>query len=178
MRQFEGGVRRLCVGAILVLLASVSQAQQLWKYTDKDGKVTYSDKAPKPGEKAEPVTSNSSTNVVPAPSNKVGGVPQKLDDVKARAAEREKLRDQLRKDLDVAREQLEEAKKALEEGRQPTEDERVIVVGRDKTGRPTGANTINHKPEYYERVAGLEEAVKTAEAKVAKAEENLRRNAP
>ena len=177
MRQFEGGAR-LCVGAILMVLASVSQAQQLWKYTDKDGKVTYSDKAPKSGEKAEPVTSNSSTNVIPAPSNKVGGVPQTLDDVKSRAGDREKLRDQLRKEVDLAREQLEEAKKAREDGREPTEDERVIVVGRDKNGRPTGANTTNHKPEYYERLAALEEAVKTAEAKVAKAEENMRRNAP
>lgn len=177
MRQRER-YGRIVLGAILMALAAVGQAQQLWKYTDKDGKVTYSDKAPKPGEKAEPVTSNASTNVISAPNNKVGGVPQKLEDVRARASERELLRDQLRKEVELAREKLEEARKALEDGREPNEDERQIVVGRDKTGKPTGANTIIRKPEYYERIAALEEAVKAAEAKVAKAEENQRRNAP
>lgn len=182
MQRFDakrmGSLTAFLLLGSFMLAAPNLHAQQLWKYTDKDGKVTYSDKAPKKGEKAEPVVTDPSTNIINAPKNTVGGVPQKLDDVKARAAEREKLRDQLRKDVETAREQLAEATKALEDGREPTEEERQIVVGRDKKGKPTGVNSIIRKPEYYERIASLEEAVKTAEAKVAKAEETLKKNAP
>ena len=58
-----------------------------------------------------------------------------------------------RKDVETAREQLAEATKALEDGREPTEEERQIVVGRDKKGKPTGVNSLIRKPEYYERIA-------------------------
>ena len=42
----------------LFVLACPQVPSELWKYTDKDGKVTYSDKAPKKGEKAEPVVTD------------------------------------------------------------------------------------------------------------------------
>ena len=69
------------VACLSLAICGVSQAQALWKYTDKDGKVTYSDKAPKKGETATPVTSDSSTNMIEAPKNLRQGVPQKLQDV-------------------------------------------------------------------------------------------------
>ena len=45
------------VGSLAAALFNGSAgAQQLWKYTDKDGKIVYSDKPPKNGEKAEEVS--------------------------------------------------------------------------------------------------------------------------
>ena len=165
-------------GAMAMTVAGAAYAQALWKYTDKDGKVTYSDKAPKKGENAQLVPNDPAANVIEAPKNIVKGVPQKLKDVKARAADRESQRDKLRGALDAAKEQLESAKAALEAGREPQIEEVQIIVGRSPTGAPTGANTQMRKPEYYSRIASLEEAVKQAEARVELAEQNYRRSAP
>jgi hypothetical protein len=155
----------------LIAVLQVATAQALYKYTDKDGKVTYSDKAPKPGEKAELVKSDSNVNVMTAPSNKVDGVKQSLQDVNARAAARAALRDKMKADVDAARSQLEQAKKALEDGREATPEERQIVVRKD-------GNSVLRKPEYYNRIAALEAAVKQAEENLAKAEEKFNRDAP
>ena len=178
MRQHERNVMLVAMVFAGLFSSSLANGQQLWKYTDKDGKVTYSDKAPKPGEKAEAVTSDASTNVISAPRNTLNGVPQKLSDVKGRADAREKMRDQLRKEVDAAREQLAAAKKALEDGRDPTSAETQVVVGRNAKGVPTGSNSSIRKPEYYERVAKLEESVKKAEENVEKTEANMKKNAP
>ena len=106
MRQHERNVMLVAMVVAGLFSSSLANGQQLWKYTDKDGKVTYSDKAPKPGEKAEPVTSDASTNVINAPRNTVGGVPQKLSDVRARADDREKRREKLRKEVENARDRF------------------------------------------------------------------------
>ena len=163
-------------GVFLLVFVPTLQAQSLWKYTDKDGKVTYSDKAPKAGEKAELV--NATPNSIEAPRNTVGGVPQKLKDVTGRAADREARRDQLQAELNAAREAVSAARKALDDGREPLASETQIVVGRGKDGAPTGANSSIRQPEYYARIAELEESVKKAEAKAEMAEENFRRKAP
>lgn len=177
MRISRSKLCLVCViGLMLSLVGNVAFAQTLWKYTDKDGKVTYSDKAPKPGEKAEAV--DATPNSIEASKNKVGGVPQKLDDVKARAGEREKRRDALISEVNSARDEVARAKKALEDGREARPDERDIRVGRTKDGKPTGENSVMKKPEYYERIAALEDDVKQAEARLKSAEDNLRRTAP
>ena len=159
-------------------LAGACYAEGLCKYIDKDGKVTYSDKAPKKGENAQPVTSDSSTNVIDAPKNTKQGVPQKLQDVKGRADERERLRDKLKDALQAAKDDLADAKAVLESGREPQPGETQIIVGRTKTGAPTGTNTQMRKPEYYARIASLEDAVKKAEARLEIAERNYRTDAP
>lgn len=172
---------------LLVALAAVSglHAQQLWKYVGKDGKVTYSDKPPKPGEKAEEVKNDPRVNILETPkatkdgaTGKSGAPSQALKDVNSRAAARADQRDKLREAVDSAREELESAKKALEEGRDPLPEEVQIVVGRNKDGAPTGKNAGIRKPEYYKRIEGLEEAVKKAEAALETAERNYRRGAP
>ena len=169
----------MLVGAVVVLTtAGIACAQGLWKYTDIDGKVTYSDKAPKKGEDAQLVPNDPAANVIQAPKNTREGVPQKLQDVKARAADRESQRDRLRAVLEAAKAELDAAKAALEAARVPLPDEVRIVVGRSPTGAPTGANTTIRKPEYYARISALEEGVKKAEAKVEAAEQNYRRDAP
>ena len=79
---------------------------------------------------------------------------------------------------DEARAELDAAKKALDEGRDPLPSEVQIVVGRNKDGAPTGKNASIRKPEYYARIAELEEEVKKAEAAVEIAERNQRRGSP
>lgn len=164
--------------ACVAFFAISASAQELWKYTDKHGKVTYADKAPMNGEKAERVNADTTGTVIPAPKNLYEGQPQRGATVSSRASERAAAREVYRKNVDAAREELEQAKKALEAGREPTQEERQIVVGRGKNGQPTGVNAVIRKPEYDERIAGLEAAVNRAEEKVASAEKNSRENAP
>ena len=168
----------MLAGAVALTAPGAGHTQALWKYTDKDGKVTYSDKAPKKGENAQLVTNDPATNVIDAPKNLKDGKPQKLKDVNARTSERETKRDQLKDALDAAKDELEAAKTALEEGREPQASEVQIVVGRSPTGAPTGTNAVIRKPEYYARIASLEEAIKKAEEKLASAEQRFRRGAP
>jgi hypothetical protein len=179
MKQLFDARFRLVSIACVAWFAVSASAQDLWKYTDKNGKVTYSDKAPIDGEKAVKVTADTTGTVIPGGSKNVreGKAPGGAA-VDTRASEREALREDFRKKLDLARQELDDAKKALDGGRDPTEDERQIVVGRGKDGKPTGANTSVRKPEYYERIAGLEAAVKKAEEKVAAAEKDFREKAP
>ena len=162
----------------IACFAASAVAQGLWKYTDKNGKVTYSDKAPGASEKAEPVIADTTGTVVPAEKNLYKGAPQRSATVSSRASQREAERDIYRKNVDSAREELELARKALEDGREPTSEERQIVVGRGKGGQSTGVNAVIRKPEYYERIAIQEAAIKNAEAKVEAAEKDLREKAP
>ena len=91
----------LSATALIVLSAQVN-AQVLYKYVDANGKVTYSDKAPKPGEKAERITADTTTNIINSPAGvragagslASGGKETSADAgvrTKARAAERECL---------------------------------------------------------------------------------------
>ena len=155
----------------LTAVSVAATAQSLYKYTDKNGKVTYSDKVPKPGDKAELIKTDSNVNVISAPANKVDGVTQRLEDVNARSKAREARGDQLNDEVNAAKAKLAQAKKTLEAGREPSPEERQIVVRKD-------GNSVLRKPEYYERIAALEAAVKQAEENLAKAEEKFRRDAP
>jgi len=163
------------IGAVVLVVAPQGQAQALWKYTDKDGKVTYSDKAPKKGESAQLVSNDPSANIMDAPKNVQQGSSQKSPEMKSRDSERENQRNALRETLEAAKAELETAKIALEEGRTPLQDEVQIVVGRGPAGAPTGANAVIRKPVYYARISALEEAVKKAEEKVETAERDYRR---
>ena len=164
--------------ACISTFAFCANAQELWKYTDKSGKVTYSDKAPMEGEKAERVIADTAGTVIPAAKNLYEGKPQGSANVISRAATREAEREKYRKAVDAAREELDKAKKAHEAAREPTQEERQIVVGRGKDGKPTGANSLNLKSEYFERLAAQEAAIKKAEENVAGAEKNYQEKAP
>ena len=180
MQRLERSVSALMMLAIGLALvaANPGYAQALWKYTDKDGKVTYSDKAPKKGENAQPVSSNPAANVIDAPKNTPQGAAQKSPEMKIRDDERDKQRSQLLYAVELAKMELATAQAALDTGREPLQSEIQIVVGRGPSGAPTGANQVIRKQEYYARIAALEEAVKKAEEKVEIAERDFRRNAP
>ena len=178
MKRLSEKFLRVVSMACIASVAICAHAQELWKYTDKNGKVTYSDKAPTLGEKAERVTADTTGTVISAPKNVVGGATQNSATIRARLSASENLRDSLRKDVEAAREELERARKARDAGEEPTAEEQQIVVGRGKDGKPTGANAVLRKPEYEERIAALDSAVKQAEENLANAEKNARQNSP
>ena len=169
--------RKLAHGcATLWLLVGwvVVDAETLYKYTDKDGKVTYSDKAPKAGEKAEAVGTEKGDkigNTVKLQTKDGAGVQQQFSDIKARGDARSAARDKLQKEVDVAEDRLEKARTALENGREPKEGETRVVVKK-------GGNSTLRTEAYYARVARLEDAIKQADVAAAAAKDKYNRNAP
>ena len=153
---------------VVLFVATIASAQTMYKYTDKDGKVTYSDRLPKPGEKAEAITVDAKANVVHSEAKQPNGAVSRGG---TEAQKRAMLRDDLSEKVELARKDLDDARNALESGRDPTEDERQIVVRKD-------GNSVQRKPAYFERIAKLEADIKAAEERLAKAEMNYRRGAP
>jgi hypothetical protein len=151
-------------------------AQQLWKYTDKNGKVTYSDKPPRKDEKAEPIKHDPKENVIESSKNRATARPETLSREEGGGSPGQRTqasavnRELLQQAVDRAREELDNARSALEDGRTPLQDELVIIVGRNAKGAPTGVNNVQRKPEYFARVAQLEDAVKQAEKRLEEAE--------
>jgi hypothetical protein len=167
-------IQLLGLGASLVLISIAASAETLYKYTDKDGKVTISDKAPKDGEKAELVKVEKGDkigNTVKLETKDGKGVQQQFSDVKARGDARIALRDKLQKEVDEAEERLTLAKKALENGRDPKDGEQRIVVHK-------GGNAVIRTEEYYARIANLELAIKKADEALSAAKDKYNRNAP
>ena len=159
------------VVAMVASLASLgAAAQAMYKYTDANGKVIYSDRAPKPGEKAELIQSDKESNVVTLPKPQ-GTAAQREFVRKTNAIQRDKLRAKFALAVKQAEQRLETAKKALEEGREARPDEQRIVVRQ-------GGNAVLRTPEYEERIKGLEDAVKRAEEALDTAREEQRRGAP
>jgi hypothetical protein len=154
-----------------LVVATQADAQTLYKYVDKDGKITYSDIPPKDGEKASKVTVDKNVNLTKLNTKDASGKEQKFADIKARGDARSALRDKLQGEIKTAETNLEKAKKALEDGRDPLEGETRIVVGKN-------SNSVQRTPEYFARIEALEEAVKKAEARVKEAEVKFQRGAP
>ena len=175
-------MKRFSLVLFLTLASLQASAQALYKYVDANGKVTYSDKAPKAGEKAERMIADTTTNIISSPAARGGVVVRSAGNANGRAAERDKLKAL----VDAAEMDLERAKKALEAGQTPLEGEQRIVVKtatiKGKDGKmvtvPTGQNAVLQTEEFRERLAGLESAVKVAEEKLAQAQTNYRRGAP
>jgi hypothetical protein len=161
-------MKRFSLVLLLTLASLQAGAQVLYKYVDANGKVTYSDRAPKAGEKAERITADTTTNVINSPAASRGGVVIKSGgNASGRAAERDKLKAL----VDAAEIDLERAKKALEAGQTPQEGEQLIVV------KNTG-NAVLRTDAYRERIASLESAVKAAEEKLEQAQTSYRRGSP
>ncbi len=157
--------------AVFVAFATTASGQTLFKQVDKDGKVTYSDKAPKAGEKASTIVVDKDANIVKMQTKDSSGKEQKFADIKARGDARAATRAKLAKEVEVAEEGLEKAKKDLEKGRDPIKGETRIVVRKE-------GNSVLRLPEYYGRISSLEEGVKNAEERLKIAEEKYRRGSP
>jgi hypothetical protein len=162
-------MKRFSLVLLLTLASLQASAQALYKYVDANGKVTYSDKAPKAGEKAERMTADTTTNIISSPAaSRGGGVVRSAGNAGGRAAERDKLK----ASVDAAEIELERAKKAMEDGQTPQEGEQIIVV------KQNAGNAVLRTEAYRERIAALESAVKAAEEKLEQAKTSYRRGAP
>ncbi len=198
----------LLLAAGMIVSSVQVSAQVLYKYVDANGKVTYSDKPPKPGEKAERIQADTKTNVIDSPVGSraiaSGGGKEGSADVNERIKERAALRETLQGKVDAARAALERAKLALEEGRTPREGEQRVIVkpatvkAKDGTivtvptttnpvsspavgsltPTPAGQNAVTRTDAYSERIERLEAAVKSAEEQLELAQTNYRRGAP
>jgi hypothetical protein len=153
-------------------------SSRLYKYVDKDGKVTYSDTPPRTGEKADLVSTDKKSNIVRVLSNeeraKAGqraprpGEAAALSVSSTQADERRKKRDELDNAVQKAQSALNKAKEDLEFGQIPLEGEQRIVVRKE-------GNSVIRTEGYYARIAGLEERVKAAEKALEKAQGDFRR---
>ena len=137
--------------------ASAAIAQTLYKLIDKDGKVTYSEKAPKDFDgKVVPMNIDPKANTAtlpkpgPAPRPETRASPTTPGSGSA---------------VQAARDKVEEAKKALQDAIDNPREGEVQRVGTTK-----GFTRPVPTEEYQKRIAALEENVKKAEEELRVAE--------
>jgi hypothetical protein len=150
---------RLVIAALLAALAAVvataAAAQGVYKYTDKNGQVVYTDDPKAGGGTAQPVEDKTSTVTVPAPANSKA-TQRLLEQADKRAA----ALDRATSDIAAAQIALNEAMARQEAGVEPIEGERQ--------GR-------RFRPEYWERQQKLQNDVARSRARLDEA--LARRNA-
>ena len=184
----------------LALVAVPAVAQTMYKWVDADGKTQYSDRPPKgfKGELTRIETENDRTTLprvpatAPAPDAVEKSKAAKPDDM---LTKRRATRAQLEARLARARDNVDAAKKALEASDTPEAGDRQVIQQRSASGGMHGMTgrsncreettkdgrkiamcpTTVPTPEYRDRVAGLEEALRAAEAELHDAEQAWRR---
>jgi len=179
-----------------------SPAQVLYKWTDAEGKVQYSDKRPK--DFTGPVTIlDNEPAPSPAPAPKASPPPKAEAAKEAAKPEPDRLtkrraaREELWARLVAARDKLDAARKALADGANSEPEERQVIQQEMKAGQggmhglskarsncrqvvKDGRTTMIcpatlATDAYYERQAKLEIAVRQAEEELAEAEQAWRR---
>ena len=191
--------RAVCLVAALVAAgASLADTRTLYRWTDAQGRVQYSDKPPT-GFKGEVtrVEVELEANTAPATAPRAPLVaPEVLRDVVAPPADINRTRRETRERLEAVVREAERkvavAKAALEGGEDRQDNENQTVQRRfarpqpgrsncramtDANGKPAGFNcpAIVPNDEYYERMRGLEEALKKAEDELDAAKAAYRR---
>jgi hypothetical protein len=191
---------RLAVLAALaaIVIAAPAAAQTMYRWTDAQGRVQYSDRPPKDF-KGEVTKIEADAQPPPPPpmakpparSEPAKPVEKAAGDLNSRLrATREKLA----ADVERARARLEAAKKARDEDAGPGVDERQVVQQRFEQGTQPATPRSNcrqvpgkdGKPQlmcpalvpgeaYYARVKELEDAVAKAEEELENAEQAYRR---
>ena len=144
------------LAAVCSLAASVAFAQTLYKLVDKNGKVTYSESAPKPGEFDGTVTRidvNPNANTATLPKLQ-GRASEPATNPGGRAPSRE-----------AAQQKLEAARKALADARDNPSAEDVT-----RMGTKSGFTRPVESEEYKAKLAKLEADVKAAEEELKRAE--------
>jgi hypothetical protein len=145
----------ILIGAALAMSAGIVAAQTLYKLIDKNGKVTYSESAPKdfPGEVIR-IDVDPNRNTATLPRYDATTKPSDASPSSAKGA-----------DAATAREKLESARKALADAQQNPRDEDVTWMGNKGGGTRAVPNEA-----YAAKLATLERAVKTAEEELRRAE--------
>lgn len=196
------GAALLASALLVAFAASTASAQVLYKWTDEQGRVQYSDRPPK--DFKGPVTRVEPPDMPPAPPAVPPPVEVQAPAARAPEAEpatdiagqRRATRTLLQARVDSARENLEAHRKALADGGEPLVDERQMVqrpapANLGKPGTPQRSNcrviagpeghstivcpSLVPTSEYYDRIQQLEEAVRRAEEALAEAESAYRR---
>jgi len=180
--------------AMAVALAWPACAQTLYKLTDKEGRVTYSDKVPKGYDgTVVAIEPDTASNIVP--SAKAGAGALRTAPASGIGEDRRKAREDLDRKLRAAQARAEAARKAKAEGGDPLPDELQTVQHRSRPLRSgeqppnpncfnavdaSGMATLNCPTRvpgdsYYERQKKLDEDLKRAEEELTLAERAYRR---
>jgi hypothetical protein len=188
----------LAVTLVVMAGSALAEGRVLYRWTDAQGRVQYSDRPPT-GFKGEVTRVDIDVDATPAPVAAPRApivapevlrdvVPPAVDINKARREKREKLEAAVRN----AEKKVASAKAALDGGGDPQDGEGQVIQRHfarpqaghsncrrvtDGAGRPGGfvCPAVVPNDEYYERIKGLEEALKKAEAELAQAEIDYRR---
>jgi hypothetical protein len=132
------------------LFATIAAAQTLYKLTDKNGKVTYSEKPPKDFDgKVVPINIDPNANTATLPKPGASPPPAARGSTAAQGTG---------SSVQAAREKLEAAKKALQDAIDNPGENDVRRVGTTK-----GFTRPVPTEEYQKKLAALEENVKKAE---------------
>lgn len=156
--------------ALLVLLASTPlSAEQIYKYIDAQGKVTYSNEPIKGGKKVDlpPI----STVTLPKPADLKPE--QKTAPNPAVAADKVQRKKQLQETIASEEKALEEAKIKRKEGDVPelTHSSKTVI---GKNGKPSTITEIRDNPRAYEeKIKKLDAAVTAHEKKLAELKAEL-----
>ncbi len=152
--------RNSIVAALVALAAIPLAAQTLYKLIDKNGKVTYVDTPPKNFDgQVIPVEIDTKRNSATITTPGTAGAVRSFDE-KVKAADRADER------LKAAQERLEEARKNLAAARDNPKEDEV-----ERMGKAGGGTRPIFTESYEKRIAGLEEAVRAAEAELKQAQQ-------
>lgn len=195
-------MRALLLSLVLAGFVSPALGQTMYKWTDAQGRIQYSDRPPKDF-KGEVTRIESDAQPPQAPAWVPRAAPPAAQEGKQLEkapgdmnSRRRALREKLAADVTRARERLEAAKKALDEAEGPGVGERQVVQQRFARGTQPATPRSNCREVvasdgkkqlmcpalvpgegYYDRIRALEEAVARAEEELAVAERAFRQGA-
>ena len=148
------------IGMGIALAAAAAQAQTLYKLIDKNGKVTYSEEAPKNFDgKVIRLDIDPNANRATLPKYDKGAEPAPKRAQAARGAK------QAAPDVDEMRKRVDERKAALENAQNNPSDDDVQWIG-----NAGGGTRRVPTPDYQRRLAELERSLKEAEHELEQAE--------
>lgn len=190
----DRSIRGALALALALALSLPAAAQVVYKLTDRKGRVTYSDSAPRDFDgTVERIEPDTSSNVLPGSRAPDGA---KAPAAPAGVAEgRRQKREELEKRLRAAQARVEAARKAKELGEEPQADEVQVVQRRlpplkrgEKPPRPNCISSVDPHgaaslicphtvpgEAYYERRRKADEELRLAEEELAEAERAYRR---
>jgi len=157
----------LLVVVALSLAGTPALAQTIYKLIDKNGRITFTDTAPKNFEgQVIPIEIDTRANIAQPPKIPPGGSPP----MSPYETQRELTRNETRLRLNQARDRYNAAKDALEQGKDPQEGEWQTLVQQGGGGRRVPNES------FFERQKMLEANLQAAERALAEAEQNYRRS--
>jgi len=172
-----------------------SQSRTLYRWTDADGRIQYSDKPPT-GFKGDvtkvEIDLEANTRPGAPPARPQALPPDVLRDVTPDIGkQRREKRERLEQGVQAAEKKVALARAALEAGGDPKDDERNVVQRPLDRPDPTKSNcrvvpntagksaivcpALIPNDQYYERMKGLEDALHAAEEELSQAKEAYRR---